>query len=142
MEIRTFTSFWNMERKLYAIYDISLPVPISLKVLGAFVATGIPWWILLALLQVPFTNPWYLLYIAVPIPVAVAASRPIYQKKTFSQFAFSLTKHFAEPKQLAGLRNIDQPLDVEYQVKARVFKRAPTGTSSPPFNETQDQLKA
>ncbi len=134
MEIRTFTSFWNMERKLYAIYDISLPVPISLKVLGAFVATGIPWWLLLILLQVPFSNPWYLLYIAVPIPVAIAASRPIYQKKTFAQFAYSLIKHVWEPKQLAGLRNIDQPLDVEYEMKARVFKRPSNlSTTEPPF---------
>lgn len=129
MEVRTFTNFWNMERKIYSIYDISLPVPVSLKVVGAFLITGIPWWLLLFILQVPFNNPFYLLYIIVPIPAAVAVSRPIFQRKTVTQFVGSLLKYYNEPKRLAGLRNLEYPLDKKTRLTFKVFTRTPLTSS-------------
>ncbi len=123
MEVRTFTNFWNIERKIYSIYDISLPVPVSLKVVGAFVITGIPWWLLLFVLQVPFSNPWYLLYIIVPIPAAVLVSRPIFQRKTVVEFLGSLFNYYNEPKRLAGLRKPDYTLETEYRIKNNLFTR-------------------
>jgi phosphate/sulfate permease len=123
MEIRTFTSFWNTERKLYAIYDISLPVPISLKVVGAFAAAAVPWAGLMTLLHVPFTNPAYLIWIIPPLFLGFIASKPIYQRKSIVQYATSLAKFYTQPKRLAGLRTPQHDVDREYNVITKVFRR-------------------
>lgn len=122
MEIRTFTNFWNMEKKLYAIYDVSLPMPISLKVAGAFLATGIPWWGLLALLHISFAD-FVILWIFPPVILGYIASKPIFQKKTFFAFLISQVKYMNEPKQLAGFRDIDYQYNKKYRFITKVFKR-------------------
>lgn len=124
MEIRTFTSFWNMERKLYAIYDVSLPFPISLKVVGAFLLAGIPWWSLMGLLHIPFGTFWFL-WLAVPAALGFIASKPWFQKKTLFEFLMSQVIYLAQPKRLAGFRNIDYQFNKKYRVTTRVFKRNP-----------------
>lgn len=123
MEVRTFTNFWNMERKLYAIYDVSLPVPISLKVVGAFLLTGIPWWGLMALLQVPFSNPGYLFWVLPPILLGYLASKPIFQRKTISQFLMSYVRFYFQPKRLAGLKKPTYPVDQNFKLTSKVFTR-------------------
>jgi hypothetical protein len=125
MEVKTFTQFWNTERKLYAIYDIALPVPISLKVVGAFVVAGIPWWGLLWLVHAPFGNPSYLLWIIPPAGLGYIASKPLFQRKTMIQFAESLFRFYGQPKRLAGLRKPQFTIDDKHKVTAKVFTRTP-----------------
>lgn len=122
MEIRTFTNFWNMERKLYAIYDVSLPMPISLKVAGAFLLTGIPWWGLLALLNVPF-GQFFIFWIFPPVGFGYLASKPIFQKKTLIEFLISQVKYMNEPKKLSGFRAIEHQFNTKYRLTVKVFKR-------------------
>lgn len=122
MEIRTFTNFWNMERKLYSIYDVSLPMPISLKVVGAFLATGIPWGGLMMLLHIPFGSA-AVLWILPPAAFGYVASKPIFQKKTFFAFLTSQAKFLGEPKRLAGFRKMDFSYHTKYNVIVKIFKR-------------------
>lgn len=124
MEVRTFTNFWNMEKKIYSIYDVSLPVPISLKVAGAFLLAGIPWWILLAILHVPIlVSPLYLLWILPPIIVGYLSSRPIFQRKTMIEFLTSLTKYYLQPRRLGGLRPAVAQYGTKFRLLARIFNR-------------------
>jgi hypothetical protein len=123
MEVRTFTNFWNMERKLYAIYDVSLPVPVSLKVVGAFAVVAVPWWGLMILLHIPFANPWYLFWILPPGILGYVASKPIWQKKTIIQYLQSWFRYMSEPKRLAGLREPDYKVDEEYSLTTKIFSR-------------------
>lgn len=122
MEIRTFTNFWNMERKLYAIYDVSLPMPISLKVAGAFLATGIPWGGLMMLLHIPFGSA-AVLWILPPVAFGYVASKPIFQKKTFIAFLISQAKFLGEPKRLGGFRSIDYKYNQPYRITIKIFTR-------------------
>lgn len=122
MEIRTFTNFWNMERKLYAIYDVSLPMPISLKVAGAFLATGIPWGGLMMLLHIPFGSA-AVLWILPPVAFGYVASKPIFQKKTFIAFLISQAKFLGEPKRLGGFRRIDYKYNQPYRITTKIFTR-------------------
>lgn len=123
MEVRTFTNFWNMERKLYAIYDVSLPMPISLKVAGAFLIAAIPWWGLMILLHIPFSNPWYLFWIIPPAALGYAASKPIFQRKTIGQAVLSMLRFLTQPKRLAGLRTPSFAIDGKFNMISKIFTR-------------------
>jgi hypothetical protein len=122
MEIRTFTNFWNMERKLYSIYDINLPMPISLKVVGAFLLVGIPWWALMAFLHIPFGD-FFVFWVLPPILLGFMASKPWFQKKTLAEFLLSQVNYYRQPKRLAGFRAIDYEFDKKYRFITKVFKR-------------------
>lgn len=111
-----------MEKKLYAIYDVSLPMPISLKVAGAFLATGIPWWGLLSLLHVSLAD-FAVFWIFPPVILGYIASKPIFQKKSFFEFLISQIKYMNQPKRLAGFRDIDYQYNKKYRFITKVFKR-------------------
>lgn len=121
LEIRTFTNFWNMEKKLYTIYDVTLPMPISLKVAGAFLVTGIPWWGLMILLQVPFGS-FFMFWLFPPVILGYLASKPIFQKKTLTQFLHSQIKYMFQPKRLSGLKEIGYGYQT-YHFSSKIFKR-------------------
>jgi hypothetical protein len=103
MEIRTFTNFWTLERKLYTVYDFTLPFPISLRVLGVFVGTGTPWWLLMWLVQMPFSSPLYLVWILPPAAFAYFGSKPIFEGKTLFQYLRSRIQYLFENKNYKGL---------------------------------------
>jgi hypothetical protein len=103
MEVRTFTSFWALEKKLYTINDITLPFPVSLRVLGVFVASGIPWWGLMLLLNIPWGSPWYLIWLIPPVGLAWGGSKEIFEKKTLFQYVRSHIQYLFENKGYKGL---------------------------------------
>lgn len=103
MQVKTFTSFWTMEKKLYAIYDWSLPAPIPLRVVGVFALVGIPWWVFLGVVHFPFGTPWYLVWLIPPGFLAWFGSRPIFEGKTLFQYALSRIKFLFENRRYKGL---------------------------------------
>lgn len=111
-----------MEKKLYAIYDVSLPMPISLKVAGAFLATGIPWWALLGILHISFGD-FVILWIFPPVILGYIASKPIFQKKSIFELLTSQIKYLNQPKRLAGFRDVDYLYNKKYRFTTKIFKR-------------------
>ena len=113
-----------MEKKLYAISDLSLPVPVPLRVLGVFVAVAIPWWALLGgLLHVSLGPPWYLFYLIPPAAVAYFGSRPIFEGKTLFQYLRSRIQFLFENKRYKGLtpdlENRENVVDLDYTLFTR-----------------------
>jgi len=123
MQVRTFTSFWNTERKLYAFQDIALPFPISLRVAGVFLLTALPWWGLLILIQFPFNNPSYMLWFGVPIGVGFIATKPWFQGKTIFQYVRSMVNYYFQPKKMIGLRSPKFSGAKHYSLINRIFVR-------------------
>jgi hypothetical protein len=122
MQIKTFTSFWSIEKKLYSIYDFSLPAPVSLRVLGVFTATAIPWWVVMRLLHVPLSSPWYLIYLLPPVFIAYLGSRPIFEGKTLFQFLGSRIRYLFENKRYKGLTPDLEDREATYVVKQKFFR--------------------
>lgn len=121
MEIKNYTSFWNMEKKLYALWDIQLPFPISLRVAGVFVGTMIPWGILMWILHVPLTDGFGLLaWLAIPILLAWVSGRPILEDKTIIEYATSRLKYLRENRHYKRLEpdltKYDANLEIEQNV--------------------------
>lgn len=98
MEIQDYTSFWNLERKVYSFYDVQLPVPVSLRVLGVFVGTGVPWWFLMWAVGMPLGTPWYLVWLIPPVFFAWFGNKPIFEGKTLIGYLATRVKHLFENK--------------------------------------------
>lgn len=103
VEVRNYTPFWSLERKIYSFYDVQLPFPISLTLLGVFLAVGIPWGFLMWALQVPLTPPWFLIWLVPPGFVAWASNKPIFEGKTLIEFVRSRVKHLTENRKYKRL---------------------------------------
>jgi hypothetical protein len=126
MEIRTFTGFWNQEKKLYSINDIALPFAIPLRTLGVLLLSGIPWWILLgAILHVPITNGIILiLYVGPPALLGWLGSRPILEGKTLLQYVKShLAYWLTESKDWKGLTPNRDGTEQDYETSYRLYHR-------------------
>lgn len=112
-----------MEKKLYAISDFSLPVPIPLRVLGVFVLVAVPWWVFVGLIHIPFSSPWYLIWIVPPGAVAYFGSRPIFEGKTLMQYARSRIQFLLENKKYKGLTPDFEDKTRTIEVKQTIFTR-------------------
>jgi hypothetical protein len=125
MEIRNYTSFWNLERKVYSFYDVQLPIPLSLRVLGVFVGTGAPWWTLMFLLGVPFGPPWYLLYVIPPGLLAWLGSKPIFEGKTLVEYLKARLGHLLENKAYKRLEPDLNKYESDLEIEQNVITKEP-----------------
>ncbi len=101
MIVRTYTNMWNEEKKLYAIYDVTLPTPVSFKQIGLFVIGAVVWVPLMLLLGVPISHPIGLTaWIIPPLGIAVLGNQQVLQGKTIFQFAKSWVSFLFEPRRV------------------------------------------
>jgi len=126
MDVRTFTTFWNQEKKLYSINDIALPFAIPLRTLGVFVLTALPWWILMgAILHVPFDGGVAIvIYFGPPALVGWLGSRPIFEGKSLFQFARShLLYWLTETRHWKGVSPNHEGAQSVHEAHYRVYRR-------------------
>lgn len=123
MDLRTHTSLWRMEKRLYKFYDISLPYPVSIRQIGFFFGTLIPWLFLMNLLGVPFKPPWNALWLAPPFAAAWAANRPVAEGKTLFAYVWSQITFFFGHREYSHLspNTGSRAEDEEYVVSATVW---------------------
>lgn len=116
MQVRTYTSFWSTERKLYAIQDVTLPTPVPLKTLGVFTLAALPWGLIMGALHVPFGGFGILVWLGPPVALAWFGSRPnsIFDGKTLFQWLRSRALYmFTESKRYKGFEpNTDEEGEV------------------------------
>jgi hypothetical protein len=101
MQLRTYTGLWGVEKRLYKIYDISLPYPVSLKQLGIFLVSAVVWWLLLSLFGVPFAAPWHAIWLVPPFVFAWLANQPVAEGKTLTDFLLSNIKFYMKSRTYA-----------------------------------------
>lgn len=99
MIVRTYTNMWNEEKKLYTIYDMTLPTPISFKQIGLFFMGSILWMPLMGIVGVPIGNPvGFVSWFAPPVILSVVGNRKMFGGKSLFEFASSMIGFFFEPK--------------------------------------------
>jgi hypothetical protein len=125
MEIKNYTSFWSLERKVYSFYDVQLPIPLSLRVLAVFVGTGIPWWLVVALLQVPFGPPWYLVYVIPPGVLAWVSNKPIFEGKTLFEYLKTRAGHLLENRSYKRLEPDLNKYEEDLEIEQNVITKEP-----------------
>lgn len=123
---KTYTDFWKIQRTLYSINDIVLPIPIPLMMLGIFVATGIPVWafLMFVLHIAPFANfGTVLLWFGLPAGMAWLGNRPIFEGKSLFIYLLSRIKFVFEAPRYAGMRASYETLDEQYEIDSVVYLR-------------------
>ena len=111
MELRTYTGLWKVERRLYKFYDINLPYPVSVKQIGLFIGSVVPWFALMNVLHVPFSPPFgELVWLFPPALFTWYSNRPVAEGKTLVEFGSSQIGFLLRPRKFAGLRRLaDRP---------------------------------
>lgn len=123
MQIKTYTDLWSMEKKLYAIYDLQLPAPVSLRAVGIFIGIAIPWVALLAFFSVPANPPWFILYIAPPGVVAWLGSKPFFEGKNLFQYLGSRLQFIFQSKTYYNLAPSQDNSGVRYEFQLAVWQK-------------------
>lgn len=103
MRLPTYTSIWELDRKLYKVEDWVLPVPVSLLQAGVFAGVAAVWWLVLRLLGVVFSADTGWLYLVPPGAAAWLAGRPVAEHKRIHQLLGSQLRYLLQPRALTRL---------------------------------------
>lgn len=110
IELNTHTGLWHVEKKIYRIYDVTLPVPLGVRQIVVALGFGVPWIWLVHLLRVPFHPPFgYLIYLVPPGLLAWSSGRSMLENKSMLQYVSSQLRFVGEPKQLNRFRKYTEP---------------------------------
>ncbi|MCW2947894.1 MAG: ATPase involved in chromosome partitioning-like protein, partial [Actinoallomurus sp.] len=109
MDLPTYTNIWRIEKRLYKLYDLRLPMPLPLVQIGVFVGIFLPWIILLQLIRVPFHAPWHVVYLVPPGVLTWLATRPVIEGKRLTELMISQVRYLIEARTWARLTPIHEP---------------------------------
>ncbi|PKK15479.1 TcpE family conjugal transfer membrane protein [Thermomonospora sp. CIF 1] len=121
MDLPTYTNIWRIEKRLYKLYDLRLPMPLPLVQIGVFVGVFVPWVLLLMLIGVPLKTPWHVLYLVPPGVLTWLATRPVIEGKRLTELLLSQARYLTEPRTWCRLTPIREPREVV--VVARIWRR-------------------
>ena len=108
MRIRTYTNMWNEERKLYTIYEWTLPTPVSFKQLGLFAIGAVIWMPIMFILHIPITTSWgFVLWFLFPFALAFFGNKQFIEHKSIIQYIQSVVGYMFEPKYILDGQGID-----------------------------------
>ena len=115
MDLVTYTSVFRIERRLYKVFDIELPRPVSLVQAGAFVAVIVLMLLVGPVVGLTFSQSTAWLYIAVSAVVSVLASQPIVDAKRPHELVASRVRYLFEPKELYRLSERREPATIRFK---------------------------
>lgn len=123
MQLRTYTGLWGVEKRLYKIYDIALPYPVSLKQLGIFLSTATVWWTILAIFRLPFDTPWHVVWLAPPFLITWLANQPVAEGKTLTDYVLSNARYYLKGKHYADMMPIS-PKPEQKSIRVAYWKHS------------------
>jgi hypothetical protein len=103
IDLPTYTSVFRLRRRLYAVYDWELPLPIGLFEAGVFLVGVVLFALLGRLLGIELTpaSAWF--FLVPPGFLAYLAGRPVADSKPPHQWLVSQVQFVLEPAVLHGL---------------------------------------
>ncbi|ADG89753.1 conjugal transfer protein [Thermobispora bispora] len=134
MDLPTYTNIWRIEKRLYKLYDLRLPMPLPIVWIGVFVGVSVPWWLLLWLVGLPFDAPWHVVYLVPPGVLTWLSTRPVIESKRLTELLQSQLRYLVEPRTWCRMAPKREPDEIAFtvrvwrsraQVAARGAVRAP-----------------
>ncbi|MGW4668401.1 TcpE family conjugal transfer membrane protein [Streptosporangium sandarakinum] len=123
MDLPTYTNIWRIEKRLYKLYDLRLPMPLPIVWIGVFVGVAVPWSLLLALLGLPFDAPWHVVYIVPPGVVTWLSTRPVIESKRLTELLQSQARYIGEPRTWCRMAPVAEPTEIT--LTGKVWRAAP-----------------
>lgn len=123
MDLPTYTNIWRIEKRLYKLYDLRLPMPLPIVWIGVFVGVFVPWSLLLVLVGVPLEMPWHVLFLVPPGIVTWLSTRPVIEGKRLTELLESHLRYLGEPKAWYRLAPTTEPEAITFS--ARVWRTTP-----------------
>lgn len=126
MPLKTYTTIWNADKKLYRFQDINLPMPISFRQIGLFGIGAILWFPLMGFLHIPITVAWgAIIWGSVPVGLAVLSDKPIFGGKTVLQAAMTWMRYLSTPAEYRDMVPVKKKeAETDYSVVAKVWTSA------------------
>lgn len=125
VELPVYTSIFRLRRRLYRVYDIDLPVPVSFAQVTAFVAAFVVMLVVLRALGVDPSPGSAWAYLVPPGAAAWVANRPIGDDRSVLAWAVAHARYAVEPRVLtaAGPSRRDERCVVRLEVWQRSPRR-------------------
>ncbi|MGW4791825.1 TcpE family conjugal transfer membrane protein [Nonomuraea sp. NPDC004297] len=128
MDLPTYTNIWRIEKRLYKLYDLRLPMPLPIVWIGVFVGVFVPWSLLLVLVGVPVEMPWHVLFLVPPGIVTWLSTRPVIEGKRLTELLESQLRYLGQPKAWYRLAPSPEPETVTFS--GRVWRTGPARVKS------------
>ncbi|WP_327089482.1 TcpE family conjugal transfer membrane protein [Nonomuraea sp. NBC_01738] len=123
MDLPTYTNIWRIEKRLYKLYDLRLPMPLPIVWIGVFVGVLAPWSFLLWLVGLPFAAPWHVVYLVPPGIVTWLSTRPVIENKRLTELLQSQLRYMGEPRVWCRMAPAAEPETVTFA--GRVWRAMP-----------------
>ncbi|MET8002446.1 TcpE family conjugal transfer membrane protein [Nonomuraea glycinis] len=123
MDLPTYTNIWRIEKRLYKLYDLRLPMPLPIVWIGVFVGVVVPWSLLLWLVGVPVEMPWHVLYLVPPGIVTWLSTRPVIEGKRLTELLESQLRYLGQPRAWYRLAPGAEPETISFS--GRVWRVSP-----------------
>ncbi|GGS65733.1 hypothetical protein GCM10010156_25850 [Planobispora rosea] len=123
MDLPTYTNIWRIEKRLYKLYDLRLPMPLPIVWIGVFVGVMAPWSLLLWLVGVDFGPPWHVVYLVPPGVVTWLSTRPVIENKRLTELLQSQVRYLGEPRTWCRMAPAAEPAEIT--LTGRVWRAAP-----------------
>lgn len=123
MDLPTYTNIWRIEKRLYKLYDLRLPMPLPIVWIGIFVGVLAPWSFLLWLVGLPFDAPWHVVYLVPPGVVTWLSTRPVIENKRLTELLQSQLRYMGEPRAWCRMAPTAEPETVAFA--GRVWRALP-----------------
>ncbi|MEV0148482.1 conjugal transfer protein, partial [Nonomuraea sp. NPDC050733] len=123
MDLPTYTNIWRIEKRLYKLYDLRLPMPLPIVWIGVFVGVFVPWSLLLVLVGVPVAMPWHVLFLVPPGIVTWLSTRPVIEGKRLTELLESQLRYLGQPRAWYRLAPMSEPEAITFS--GRVWHTAP-----------------
>ncbi|MDA0645555.1 conjugal transfer protein, partial [Nonomuraea ferruginea] len=117
MDLPTYTNIWRIEKRLYKLYDLRLPMPLPIVWIGVFVGVFVPWSLLLWVIGVPVAMPWHVLFLVPPGIVTWLSTRPVIEGKRLTELLESQLRYLGEPKAWYRLASLSEPDTVTFSAR-------------------------
>ncbi len=98
MDLPTYTNIWRIEKRLYKLYDVRLPMPLPINWIAVFAGITIPYIVLLIAIGLPFNHDLVWLYVLPPGVLTWLTTRPVLEGKRLPELVESQTRYLAEPR--------------------------------------------
>ncbi|MFD0470217.1 TcpE family conjugal transfer membrane protein [Nonomuraea thailandensis] len=128
MDLPTYTNIWRIEKRLYKLYDLRLPMPLPIVWIGVFVGVFVPWSLLLVLVGVPVQMPWHVLFLVPPGIVTWLSTRPVIEGKRLTELLESQLRYLGQPKAWYRMAPSSEPETVTFS--GRVWRTGPARAKS------------